>query len=413
MSRSKRRLGYLFYTVFLVASTGLILEIGLRLWFASQIGPRVLAYGTESYRNDRQGARATDLRRDFFQRRARDHSMSDHENERVGYSKFFPGEQKVTYDVDTGEVFPVRINDHGFRGDDFAADKPAGVVRVVALGSSSTVGYYNGDDTTYPKLLEDVLNDACDGGPKFEVLNLGVPHLTSGQIVALLREEGLAFSPDVVTFYEGRNDSAVVGIGGPPVRARDPSLGEWIAEAMRERLLLVHFASHVRHSGKQFRIETLSEELVAPIERDYVSHLSELEAICRERGIRFVVANQQASSQPGFGLPAAEREHMKGVRLADEVETIRAKMQRNELIGIDEISLLIHARLQASLEAWARENEVPFVDVIGLLDEDRHLLLSWVHLHPEANRRIAQALAGEILPATCPPTPRALPAGSQ
>jgi hypothetical protein len=42
-------------------------------------------------------------------------------------------------------------------------------------------------------------------------------------------------------------------------------------------------------------------------------------------------------------------------------------------------------------------NDVDFVDVIEILDQDRHHLTSWVHLNREANQRVAEALAERIL----------------
>jgi hypothetical protein len=39
---------------------------------------------------------------------------------------------------------------------------------------------------------------------------------------------------------------------------------------------------------------------------------------------------------------------------------------------------------------------VPFVDVVKALDQDRDVLVSWVHLSPRGNRMIADAFAEEI-----------------
>ena len=58
-------------------------------------------------------------------------------------------------------------------------------------------------------------------------------------------------------------------------------------------------------------------------------------------------------------------------------------------------------RLMQDLETWAREHELPFVDFRKILDEQRHLMVSWVHLGPEANAMMAEALAAEILPRAC------------
>ena len=72
-------------------------------------------------------------------------------------------------------------------------------------------------------------------------------------------------------------------------------------------------------------------------------------------------------------------------------------MQAGEEITQFEYSLLVHERLMTDLEAWAVRHGVPFVDVITALNQDRHYLLSWVHLHPKANKQIAARLAEKIL----------------
>ena len=36
-----------------------------------------------------------------------------------------------------------------------------------------------------------LLNERCPDGPRYEVINLGIPHLTSAQIVSLFLAEGV------------------------------------------------------------------------------------------------------------------------------------------------------------------------------------------------------------------------------
>lgn len=66
--------------------------------------------------------------------------------------------------------------------------------------------------------------------------------------------------------------------------------------------------------------------------------------------------------------------------------------------------MLIHEQMMDELRGWAKDKGVPLVDIIALLDDRRDLLLSWVHLHPEANARIAEALAKPILKLFCSET---------
>jgi hypothetical protein len=58
---------------------------------------------------------------------------------------------------------------------------------------------------------------------------------------------------------------------------------------------------------------------------------------------------------------------------------------------------LVHTHLMEALRTWAAANDVELVDALALLDERRDLLVSWVHLHPDANRVIANALAERIV----------------
>src|SRR6185295_7016799 len=127
--------------------------------------------------------------------------------------------------------FPVRINNHGFRGGDFTIDKPPGTFRILTLGASSTFGYHDRDDETYPVLLERQLNRTADDGRRYEVINFGVPHATTDNTLALFLAEGVALSPDLVTFYEGANDAAVI-------EPRDGPLSVGWRETLADHLLL-------------------------------------------------------------------------------------------------------------------------------------------------------------------------------
>src|SRR4051794_34635657 len=48
----------------------------------------------------------------------------------------------------------------------------------------------------------------CKDIKAFEVINLGIPHMTTWKIYSILMEEALPLHPDVVTFYEGVNNAA-------------------------------------------------------------------------------------------------------------------------------------------------------------------------------------------------------------
>lgn len=372
-------------------------EAAVRIYLVTRLGPSILWYGTRYNRHEIKGMREREQWAAAGDPRAlrgagdERHSVRFHRNQAVSYSKFLPGEVRHTYDVDTSELIPVTINRHGFRGKDFDIVKRPDTIRIVTLGASSTFGYHDRDDQTYPYYLEQRLQELCSPR-RFEVINLGVPHLTSKEILELFRAEGVPLRPDVVTFYEGINDSSFDKPKPKSLARRTlAAVHRWI----RERLVTVAFAEEVLFSTKRTFSAAAFERHRRGRSEQFLRHLSDLLEECRASGAMLIVANQQARSL------LVPRHQLSGITYQQEVELVRGKLRRENAIETKELNFLTHADLMRDLEAWARVHAVPFVDVIGALDARRDVLVSWVHLNAEGNRLIAGALAEEIKARIC------------
>jgi lysophospholipase L1-like esterase len=70
----------------------------------------------------------------------------------------------------------------------------------MAIGDSSTFGYSNQDNETYPQILEDILTSK---GKKVEVLNLGVVAYSSWGSVLDYKLRGSKFDPDLLVIFLG------------------------------------------------------------------------------------------------------------------------------------------------------------------------------------------------------------------
>lgn len=366
----------------------LVLEAGFRAILAVRVGPSVLYYGTPFQRHS-------------FPLKSDNHTVMQHGNAQSGYTKFFPNEVKVDHDPTTNESFRVAINSRGFRGREFAETKTPGVMRIITLGSSSTFGYYDRDHETYPHYLEQRLNETLGPQGKVEVLNLGIPHLRSEEILALFYAEVLSLHPDVVTFYEGVNDAAR---GNPSVhegnsknlsqrqKESEKTLLKMAYGMVRDHLIIVAFLDSIRQNmiaEPVFNSQQVEQHITGTSEH-FLANIDTLYRECQQRGILFVALKQQAKSH------LVKEEDMKRVTYAQEVHMVKTKLEKEGAIKTRELHLLAHSILTTDLENWATSNRVPFVDVQKALDQDRDVLLSWVHLSPRGNRLIADALAEEI-----------------
>lgn len=104
-------------------------------------------------------------------------------------------------------------NSFGFRDVEMPLHKPAGEIRIVALGDSTTAG--NGIpllENTWPKRLERRFADA--GRPEVRLLDLGVGGYHPVQEARLLERRGLAFEPDLALVLICLNDLDARADGG-------------------------------------------------------------------------------------------------------------------------------------------------------------------------------------------------------
>jgi lysophospholipase L1-like esterase len=334
-----------------------LMEVAVRLYAAYELGPWHLLYGTR-----------------FHFKHGDDRTVSQMDGRTIRYLKYTPYQEIKDKDQNQNYFAP-RINNLGFRGKDFTLQKTPGITRIVTLGASSTFGFGNNDDETYPVYLEQALNAA--GQPaKFEVLNMGIPHNTSSQILELMTEEVLPLKPDVVTFYEGVNNTVVL-------KAR-------FLARLEARLMLVGFLERVLEvTVEAFGKEDVLAHAAAKAAKFY-NDLAAIASLCKSNGIRFIVISQQAKSH------LVPKDRIKGVSYEQEYQLILEKL-RTQRINTYELAFAIHHTFMQRLPAWALKQGVEYVEGIGSLDGDRDQLTSWVHLTPQGNGILGRAIAQAIL----------------
>lgn len=109
--------------------------------------------------------------------------------------------------MENKKISEYTFNNLGFRGRDFTAAKPAGTIRVICVGGSTTIGSNAGNDSfTYPFILEELLRQAFPGANKIEVINAGVFGYHSWHSMLRVDNEFDRYDPDVYVFMDGLND---------------------------------------------------------------------------------------------------------------------------------------------------------------------------------------------------------------
>ncbi len=96
----------------------------------------------------------------------------------------------------------VRTNSLGMRGPEFVATKPAGTLRIAAVGDSVTFGWAVGVEQAWPAILRRVIGErrSC------EVLNFGVSGYSTRDEAVVVRAKVLPFEPDVIVVGYFLND---------------------------------------------------------------------------------------------------------------------------------------------------------------------------------------------------------------
>jgi lysophospholipase L1-like esterase len=288
------------------------------------------------------------------------------------------------------ETETATINSRGFRGPDFQAEKASGVFRVICLGESSTFGFRDGDQETYPFFLQKLFTQE---NLHAEVINAGFPYYNSGSILSLFTHELLEYDPDLITLYAGYNDTSwPIHIGWTG------HLALWVQSHSITFLLLKDgigdFVERVERKVFQYVIpQTLP---AAQFQRDndlvanrYRANLRSIIRAARSHNVAVVLIKQPVTTHNGDYL---------SLSYETENRRIREKLEKGFLLSEIETYMLKQHRLMEELDHIAIEESLPVVDNIKIVDQDRRRLASWVHLTAEANQRLAQALELVIKP---------------
>ncbi len=132
-------------------------------------------------------------------------SRSDYDFSSTDRSKYFYEPKTNSTRVYSVDWLPYQTENHfnneGFNNStDFSVAKSADTFRIIALGDSHTFGLYVNPSKNFPAQMDKILSDLCQGSPKIEVLNLGVPGYDLNYSIERFSKRGQKYNPDLVVW---------------------------------------------------------------------------------------------------------------------------------------------------------------------------------------------------------------------
>jgi hypothetical protein len=182
-------------------------------------------------------------------------------------------------------------NANGYRDLERTIAKPPGMRRVVSLGDSFAWGASVEFDDAYPQRLERGLNRRR--GEPWQVVNLALPGMNSVDHAAQLEQEGMAYGPDVVLLGFVLNDSEDA-TAAEARRAADWQQAPGPPTGLLDRSALFRLV-HLRlwATAENRRRITGYRSMYADGAPGWIAArraLKSMGALCRTRGVPFVVA---------------------------------------------------------------------------------------------------------------------------
>ncbi|MGH2374278.1 MAG: SGNH/GDSL hydrolase family protein [bacterium] len=305
--------------------------------------------------------------------------------------------------VRPGEPAYRSTNSWGFRGPEFAVQKPPGLLRIVCLGASTTEGSH-GDLETYPRFLQQELNRMYPG-TRIEVLNAGHHGQQIADLLEILRLRVLPLDPDVVIFYEAANDirfnefSRIDRSCRPRTCLQKGYQGA--VAGLHRRSMLVRRVAHAGRVDLPQRPlwHRFDETMPKPAAVHYRSMLRQIARETLDHGSRVVLSSFVTVAREGLVVRRDDNP-----LLFDHLHNKRYPFTPGELERV-------HAHYNRVAREVAQEFGIPFVDAAAEFPRDvRYFPYDTIHLNPEGNRLLAglfaRTVGRSVLPGLLTPAAR-------
>jgi lysophospholipase L1-like esterase len=189
----------------------------------------------------------------------------------------------------------VTFNRLGYRGKEFAIEKPKSTLRIVAFGGSTTLGLENDDPDTWPAQLEAMLERdrqflEAHQVEHVEVINAGVGGWRTREGLLRLEREVTQFAPDMILVAFNWNDF-IDGLNGIDPEAVKSEEKRWWHHSVIAQNLRIRFLQWKYGNEKLYEEWTQSLRRDQPWAKVFKRNIVSMGSIARQMGADFVLIN--------------------------------------------------------------------------------------------------------------------------
>jgi lysophospholipase L1-like esterase len=261
-------------------------------------------------------------------------------------------------------------------------EKPAGLIRVAAVGDSATFGMEaSSDEHVWGARMVAVLNDA-GGGRRFDFLNGAVPGYTLEASTAQLTEHIAPFNPDVVIVYQVGTDISAHArrqFAADAGSTKPRSVTKFMQEtSLLFNLIRVNAAALSSKLMPQRRHDRLDERGV----REYAKRLARVVGIGKEHNWRVVLC----TCPRAFGDRTAP---------TDEYALAASALAHNPALSLTGLNDAFD-RYNEAVRRVANETGVTLVDLDQIVPRRRAYFVDALHLNDLGHQLVGEAIAAAV-----------------
>ena len=293
----------------------------------------------------------------------------------VNKGSFFRPDNFISPWITTYDYPPPKTGEDGkyyFRHRDIPTglDKPAGTIRIIAAGGSTTANErpYLVNKVDYPQALERKLTEKYQG-KSFEVLNAGADAYSTAQSLVNIQFRLVEFKPDILLLMHNINDSSVNAFqnGATPDYSNKYLDPVFLNPSLQEETTFLGLLAKSRLLAKIGLVQMLGDlRLNLDNSHEYGlslfrRNLASIARICKQHNIELVLLSQPST------------------------------MEESKYISKE----VFDAYSQA-IGSVAHEEQVSFVDMFAKFGHDKKFFVDQFHYTPEGIQRFASILASDL-----------------